>query len=547
VYDFAGSPENPSMRICNEYSSVDIGAYEVQFENPTLVVNSSLDVVDKTDGVVTLREALIYAQDYPQLGATITFADDVEEIRLTSALTIDADVVIAAANRVVLNAADAEIPSRVIEVAKGVAAELENLTITGGRMIDLAMPNNPDYAGGGVYNQGDLTLRDVSIVGNEAAYGGGLYNTGSLTVVGSEISGNSAQYYGGAYTRGPMSVVTTKVFGNYAEYDGGGLGAFTANLDVVNSAVYANYAKLGAGVYFNFNPRATGASSNSSLKVVNSTFAGNVAADAGAEMWVNATKTTLVNSIFYGGTVLGAADDTGEIVYTSKSTAFAYDMIGDAKSTISGTGVIRGVDPMFMNFERPTLDAAAWTADPKGSFNAWIASVDWDLALQTSSPAKDAGSNTYVPADITTDLNGDKRIVGKRVDLGAYEEQGNVAPSDILVDVRTIHTGAQIGDVVATAKVVDENEGDAFTFTLSGPDAQYFDIVEVENGVVNIVLAQQLGVGTYKVELTAEDASGETVSKTIEMKVVEERYATPIVVAATNVNLQGVDVFWETG
>jgi len=44
-----------------------------------------------------------------------------------------------------------------------------------------------------------------------------------------------------------------------------------------------------------------------------------------------------------------------------------------------------------------------------------------DLRLQPASPAIDAGDDTAVPAGITTDLDGNPRIIGAAVDMGAFE------------------------------------------------------------------------------------------------------------------------------
>ena len=49
-----------------------------------------------------------------------------------------------------------------------------------------------------------------------------------------------------------------------------------------------------------------------------------------------------------------------------------------------------------------------------------------DYHLQPTTPARDAGNNTHVPVDITTDLDGAARIVGTAVDIGAYERPDSI-------------------------------------------------------------------------------------------------------------------------
>lgn len=44
-----------------------------------------------------------------------------------------------------------------------------------------------------------------------------------------------------------------------------------------------------------------------------------------------------------------------------------------------------------------------------------------DLALSALSPARDAGDDAFVPIDLSVDINGNPRIVGPSVDIGAFE------------------------------------------------------------------------------------------------------------------------------
>jgi hypothetical protein len=46
---------------------------------------------------------------------------------------------------------------------------------------------------------------------------------------------------------------------------------------------------------------------------------------------------------------------------------------------------------------------------------------DYRLNNGGENPCVNAGYNTYIPSGVTTDLDGNPRIVGDTVDLGAYE------------------------------------------------------------------------------------------------------------------------------
>ena len=80
--DLAGLSRSVASRSSN--SKVDIGAYEYQetaaaLETYSGVVTTSSDVVDATDGVVSLREALEYSSD----GGTVTFSETLDGARIT--------------------------------------------------------------------------------------------------------------------------------------------------------------------------------------------------------------------------------------------------------------------------------------------------------------------------------------------------------------------------------------------------------------------------------------------------------------------------------
>jgi hypothetical protein len=99
--------------------------------------------------------------------------------------------------------------STVFVVDAGVTAEIDGLTITGGKgSINLS----GSFAGGGVFNSGTLTLQnDVITASSAGTYGGGLYNagTGNVTVAGSTFSSDSAQLGGGFFNTGTVSVSGT--------------------------------------------------------------------------------------------------------------------------------------------------------------------------------------------------------------------------------------------------------------------------------------------------------------------------------------------------
>ena len=133
----------------------------------------------------------------------------------------------------------------VFSVAKNVTASLSGLTITGG--------SSANY-GGGVYNQGTLTLTGCTVSGNSAADGGGVYNETTLTLTGCTVSGNSAQEGGGGYNNnvGTLTLTGCTVSGNSAGDFGGGLENYRGTLTLTGCTVSGNSAVYGGGGLFNY-------------------------------------------------------------------------------------------------------------------------------------------------------------------------------------------------------------------------------------------------------------------------------------------------------
>ena len=212
----------------------DIGAFEAA--RTTLVTNTN------DGGPGSLRQALADADT----GGIIIFAGDTH-ILLSSTLNVARDVGIDGSGQTVTISGGGAV--RVFVVNSGVSLSLNKLTVADGQ--------DTDY-GGGIYNNGTLTVSNSTFAGNQVSRegmgGGGIYNnSGTLMVSNSTFSGNSA-------------------------FDGGGIMNY-ATLTVSNSTFSGNSAYGQGGGIFN----------NGTLTVSNSTFAGN---QVSHEAWAAAGSTT---------------------------------------------------------------------------------------------------------------------------------------------------------------------------------------------------------------------------------------------------------------
>ena len=127
--------------------------------------------------------------------------------------------------------------NQAVKIEAGATAHLEGLTITGGHASD---------GGGGIRNEGCLTVESCVVRGNSGADGGGIYNSGSLAVVGSVIAGNTSDRGGGIRCEddsSTLSVINSTICANTAD-EGGGVYANGADVTLVNSIVSLNDADV---------------------------------------------------------------------------------------------------------------------------------------------------------------------------------------------------------------------------------------------------------------------------------------------------------------
>ena len=222
----------------------DIGAFQSQ--SGPLVVDVAIDGLGSGPGKLSLRQAVNLA-DVLTGGATVTFDNSAFAKKSVIALTAGplelsnttgaVKILGPGLGRLAISGGGA---SRIFQVEQGSSASLTGLTITGGFTTG---------DGGGLLNQGSITLVDVVVVGNSAASGGGLANLGTALIVGSSIDGNAASADGGGILNtGALTELGGDLSGNSAGTDGGGLyNRGTANL--VNSTVDDNTAFAGGGIY----------------------------------------------------------------------------------------------------------------------------------------------------------------------------------------------------------------------------------------------------------------------------------------------------------
>jgi hypothetical protein len=271
--------------------------------------------------------------------------------------------------------------------------------LTGFTITDGNNTVEPNIYGGGIYcnGQGEDAAPVIShciITRNSAGYGGGIYcNNNCLAISNCLIAGNSAWWGGGIDCNNGQNwyyptINSCLIVGNSA-YVAGGIYAMGGSPVISHCDISSNItdAEEGGG---------GGILCEDSNLVVRHTILWADTGPYGPEIaivsYVNPSTLTIRYSDVQGG-LMG--------VYQGGSVTLNWD----ANSVISA-------DPLFVRDPNPGPDANWGTADDDYG----------DLHLREGSPCIDAGDPNFALApDTNTDMDGQPRVVGCRIDIGADE------------------------------------------------------------------------------------------------------------------------------
>lgn len=297
--------------------------------------------------------------------------------------------------------------------------------------------------GGGIYNNGTLTLNNNEISNNISAKGGGIFNDyGNLVINGNLISKNNGNNYEGggilnAY--GTMKINQSTVEDNTA---GQGGGIFTYGPTTINnSTISRNIGGVGSGIYSGGNTAINNStiSGNTAsrygggiyhfnwgnLVISSSSITANKATESGGGLYYSYGYSSLRNTLIAGNSAAYSPDCMTEI---EQFTSVGFNLIGD----VSGCSFSLTVG------DRVNVSAALGPLQDNGGNT-------FTHALTPSSAAIDAGNPAGCFDNVGNLLGTDQRGAPRdgRCDIGAFQFQGDVVQTFIPWVARPVPTPTQ--------------------------------------------------------------------------------------------------------
>ncbi|MGH9948820.1 MAG: choice-of-anchor Q domain-containing protein [Pyrinomonadaceae bacterium] len=332
-------------------------------------------------------------------------------------------------------------------------------------------------AGGGIFNDGMMTLTNTVVIANTAAnQGGGIFNgiNGVLTLNESTVSfnGDNGIGGGGIGNAGTLTVNRSTIYGNLTQGNGGGIFNNSATLNLTNSTVSFNsaFANNGGGV-FNFG----------TSNIVNSTITDqNTAVQGGGIFNFGGSGVNLRNTIVAGNSSPNSPDVSGVFVTPM------FNLIGKSDGSFSFTNGMNGnivgtiampVDPLLLPI-----------ANNGGATQTYALMSGASPAANTGSNALAVDPTTLLPLATDQRGTGFPRIIGGRVDIGAFESPFAPSAANVSVSGRVLTSA---GRGIARARVLISDINGVSRSTLTSSFGYYrFENIEIGQTYQMSVLAK---------------------------------------------------------
>ncbi|MHC4691269.1 MAG: choice-of-anchor Q domain-containing protein [Planctomycetota bacterium] len=419
-------------------------------------------------------------------------------------------------------------------------AVLDGFTITAGNAN--AAYRSPHGEGGGMYNNdGSPTVNNCKFTNNSARYGGGMYNyKSSPSLTNCTFNQNSAGRAGGMFNCCQSNpTLTSCIFIRNSANQGGGMeneksaptltncsfrgnrgfstcGSMTnlslTNATLTNCIFSENSASKYAGIF----------NANSNLTMTNCSFIGNTAERHSGGMYNLGSTLILSQCLFSGNSSSGSCGailtrgsyhrqshitltnctffgnsgiDGNSLVFDSHSSCppsivqLTNCILWDGENPIWNNDASK-ISITYSNVQCGWPGEGNIDADPcfveLGFWDADSVWVEGDYHLLPDSSCIDAGDPNYIAGPNETDLDGRPRIIGGRIDMGAYETP---IPAEARILPRTINLASKGKSITCYIWLFDG-----------------YDVADIDPGSVLLegqINAEQFSVDEHKQVATA--------------------------------------------
>ncbi|NJN79652.1 MAG: sortase [Anaerolineales bacterium] len=291
----------------------------------------------------------------------------------------------------------------------------------------------------------------MALVATILNIGGGIYNNGILTITNSTLSGNSASIGGGISNDLALATITNSTLsGNSATTRGGGIDN-TGTLTITNSTLSGNSTPLSGGGIYN----------NNTLTLTNSTLSGNSA--------INGGGIYNIGTLNYYNTIIANPTSGGDCVN------------GGAGSILSGFNLVEDGSCLASLSGDPNLGPLQDNGGPTFTHALLSGSIAIDAGNAGVCPSTDQRG-------VTRPIDGDA-VVGAVCDIGAYEYSPDSTFPTVVFDslVASYASGAGPSNFTVTfSENVHDPTGNTNADDVTNPD-NYLVVEDGANGTFNTV------------------------------------------------------------
>lgn len=270
--------------------------------------------------------------------------------------------------------------------------------------------------GGGIYCwQSSPVISNNVISNNTSNFGGGICCNYSSPKISNNIISNNTAYSngdggGGILCYNSNSIISGNIIsGNTAAFGGGGgISIGSGSPVIINNTISNNTASNGGGggIYCDY----------SSPVINNNTISNNSAEKGGALFFTLYSSLSIYNTILWGNT----AGTSGTQVYLDDENSdpnFYYCNIQGGTAAFGLNGSI-----FYTGLYQNNIDTIPLFVSPSAGSGSGFNGVTSDWSLLAASPCINAGTPDTTGLIIpSTDIAGNLRISGGRIDMGAFE------------------------------------------------------------------------------------------------------------------------------